>query len=97
MASPSAVDMSRQGTPLPKGPPAAYMPAPPEVTSMSTSVQAAVPEPNVAENGKHRTIRSVTDIDWALSMSSLNLISRVALDHLVPLQIYVCFAQRFPS
>ena len=27
MASPSAVDMSRQGTPLPTGPPAAYMPA----------------------------------------------------------------------
>ena len=65
MASPSAVDMSRQGTPLPKGPPAAYMPAPPEVTSMSTSAPAAVPEPNVTENGKYRTIRSVTDIDWS--------------------------------
>ena len=30
MAPPSAVDMSRQGTPNPKGPPASYMPAPPE-------------------------------------------------------------------
>ena len=64
MASPSAVDMSRQGTPCPKGPPAAYMPAPPEVTSMSTSASAAVQEPYVTENGKFRKIRSVTDIDW---------------------------------
>ena len=63
--SPSAVDMSRQGAPLPKGPPAAYMPAPPEVTSMSTSAPAAVQEPYVTENGKYRTIRSVTDIDWS--------------------------------
>ena len=51
-ASPSAVDMSRQGTPNPKGPPAAYMPAPPELTSMSTSAPATVPEPDVTENGK---------------------------------------------
>ena len=65
MASPSAVDMSRQGTPIPKGPPEEHMPAPPEVTSMSTSAPAAVPEPNVTENGKYRTIRSVTDIDWS--------------------------------
>ena len=41
MTSPSAVGMSRQGTPCPKGPPAAYMPAAPEVTSMSTSAPAA--------------------------------------------------------
>ena len=74
MASLSAVDMSRQGTPLPKGPPAAYMPAPPEVTSMSTSAQAAVPEPYVTENGKYRTIRSVADIDW----------SRPLYEHLEP-------------
>ena len=57
--------MSRQGTPLPKSPPAAYMPAPPEVTSLSTSAPAAVQEPYVTENGKYRTIRSVTDIDWS--------------------------------
>ena len=44
--------MPRQGTPLPKGPPAAYMPAPAEVTSMSTRAPAPVPEPYVTENGK---------------------------------------------
>ena len=64
MASPSAVDMSRQGTPNPKGPPSSYTPAPPEVTSMSTSAPAVVPEERVTEDGKYRTIRSATDIDW---------------------------------
>ena len=64
MAAPSAVDMSRPGTPCPKGPPAEYTPAPPEVTSMSTSASAVVQEPYVTENGKIRKIRSVTDIDW---------------------------------
>ena len=64
MASPSAVDMSRQGTPSPKGPPASYMPTPPEVKSMSTSAPAAVPEGRMTDNGKYRTIRSATDIDW---------------------------------
>ena len=65
MASPSAVTMSRQGSPNPKGPPASYMPAPPEVTLMSTRAPATVPEPDVTENGKYRTIRSATDIDWS--------------------------------
>ena len=36
MAAPSSADMFRPGTPCPKGPPAAHMPAPPEVTSMPT-------------------------------------------------------------
>ena len=40
------------------------MPAPPEVTSMSTRAPATVPEPDVTENGKYQTIRSATDIDW---------------------------------
>ena len=40
MAAPSAVDMSRPGTPCPKGPPSEYMPAPPEVMSMSTGASA---------------------------------------------------------
>ena len=45
MATSSAVDMSRPGTPCPKGPPAEYMPAPPEVTSMSTRASAVGQEP----------------------------------------------------
>ena len=32
---------------------------------MSTSAPATVPEPDVTENGKYRTIRSATDIDWS--------------------------------
>ena len=49
MAAPSAVDMSRPGTPCPKGPPAEYMPAPPEVMSMSTGASAVVQEPYVTD------------------------------------------------
>ena len=64
MPASSAVDASMSSTPCPKGPPTEYMPAPPEIASMSTSAPAAVQEPYVAENGKIRIIRSVTDIDW---------------------------------
>ena len=32
---------------------------------MSTSAPAAVPEERMTEEGKYRTIRSSTDIDWA--------------------------------
>ena len=64
MASPSADEMLRPGAPHPKGPPASYMPSPPEIASMSTSAPAAVPDQDVTEEGKYRTIRSATDIDW---------------------------------
>ena len=67
-ASSSAVDMPRQGTPSPKGPPTSYMPTPPEVRSMSTSAPAAVPEKRMTDSGKYRTIRSSTDIDWTLPL-----------------------------
>ena len=43
MTSPSAVDVLMLGTPSPKGPPASYLPVPPEVSSMSTSAPAVVP------------------------------------------------------
>ena len=64
MAASSAVDMSRPSTPCPKGPPAEYMPAPPEVTSMSTRASTVGQEPFVTKNGKIRKVRSVTDINW---------------------------------
>ena len=98
-STPSAVDMSRQGTPCPKGPPAEYMPAPPEVTSMSTSASAAVQEPYVTENGKFRKIRSVTDIDWRRPLHEQlepNLKGGPRSSR-TPADLYICFAQRFPS
>ena len=65
MAASSAVDMSRPGTPCPKGPPSEYMPSPLEVMSMPTGASAVVQEPHVTDDGKIIKVRSVTDIDWA--------------------------------
>ena len=64
MAAASAVDTSRPSTPCPKGPPAEYMPAPPEVTSMSTRASAVDQEQYVTKNGKIKKVRSVTYIQW---------------------------------
>ena len=64
MPATSAVDTSRPSAPCPKGPPSEYMPAPPEVTSMSTRASAADQEQYVTENGKIKKVRSVTDIQW---------------------------------
>ena len=68
MTAPSSADMFRPGTPCPKGPPAEYMPAPPEVTSMPTAASAAAPESYVTESGKIRKVRSVTDIKWGIPL-----------------------------
>ena len=64
MAATSAMDTSRPSTPCPKGPPSEYMPAPPEVTSMSTRASAVGQEQYMTENGKIKRVRSVTDIQW---------------------------------
>ena len=70
MATTSAVDTARPSTPCPKGPPSEYMPAPPEVTSMSTRASAVGQEQYVTENGKIKRVRSVTDIQWKPGVSS---------------------------
>ena len=64
MASPSAVDMPRPGAPIPKGPPTSFMPTPGDVQQMSSSSPAADPRDRITEDGKYKTIWSVTDIDW---------------------------------
>ena len=63
MASPPAIDMPRQGTPSPKGPPASYMPTPGDVQHMSSSSPAADPE-DISDRGRYRRVRSSTDINW---------------------------------
>ena len=68
MASPSAVDMSRMSAPSPKGPPAAFMPAPGDVQHMS-SCAAAVDPGNPNERHRICTVRSPTDIDWSRPLS----------------------------
>ena len=62
VAASATVDMSQVGTPCPKGPPAAYMPTPPEITTMPTSTEERRSRMN--DEGKCVKIRSVLDIDW---------------------------------
>ena len=63
MAASAAVDMPQASRPCPKGPPADYMPTPPEVTSMPTSRDERRSRMN--DEGKYVKIKSVLDIDWA--------------------------------
>ena len=83
-----------------KGPPAEYMPSPPEVMSMSTGASAVVQEPCVTEEWQdpQGQIRD-RHVDWklVLSMSNLNLLSREVLDQLHHRQNCVCFDRRFPK
>ena len=59
-----AAEMPRPGAPIPKVPPASFMPTPGDVQQMSSSSPAADPRDRITEEGKYRTILSVTDIDW---------------------------------
>ena len=63
MASPSAVDMPRQGIPSPKGPPTSFMPTPGDVKHMPSSSPAVGPE-DISGRGRYRMVRSATDINW---------------------------------
>ena len=63
-ASPSAIDMPRLSAPIPKGPPASYMPTPEDVQQMSSTSPAAGPEERITDSSKYITIQSSTDIDW---------------------------------
>ena len=63
MAASAAVEMPQASRPCPKGPPADYMPTPPEVTSMPTS--KAEKRSRMNDEGKYVKIKSVLDIDWA--------------------------------
>ena len=62
MASPSAVDMPRQGHPSPKGPPTSYMPTPGDVEYMPSS-SPAVDQEEMSGRGRYRRVRSSTD-NW---------------------------------
>ena len=63
MASPSAVDMPRQGTPSPKGPPASFMPTPGDVQHVSSSLPAADQE-DISGRRRYRRVRLASDISW---------------------------------
>ena len=64
MAASAAVQMPQPSRPCPKGPPAAYMPTPPELTSMQTGVVTDDQKSRMNDQGKYLRVKSVLDIDW---------------------------------
>ena len=60
VAASATLDMPQASRPCPKGPPAEYMPTPPEIASMREDKRA-----RMNENGKYVKIKSVLDIDWS--------------------------------
>ena len=59
-----AVAMPRPGAPIPRIPPASFMPTPGDVQQMSSSSPAADPSDRDSDSGKIKVVRSSTDIDW---------------------------------
>ena len=64
MAASAAVEMPQPSRPCPKGPPADYMPTPPELMSMQTGVSTDDQKSRMNDQGKYLKIKSVLDINW---------------------------------
>ena len=65
MAASAAVDMPQSSRPCPKGPPAEFMPTPPEVMSMQTKASTDDRRSRMNDQGKYVKVKSVLDIDWS--------------------------------
>ena len=65
MAASAAVEMPQPSRPCPKGPPAEFMPTPPEVESMQPSVYTHDQRSRMNDRGKYIKVKSVLDIDWS--------------------------------
>ena len=65
MAASAAVDMPPPSRPCPKGPPAEFMPTPPEVMSMQPGSSSDDRKARMNSDGKYVKVKSVLDIDWA--------------------------------
>ena len=65
MAASAAVEMPQSSRPCPKGPPAEFMPTPPEVESMQPNVYTYDQRSRMNDQGKYLKVKSVLDIDWS--------------------------------
>ena len=65
MAASAAVEMPQPSRPCPKGPPAEYMPTPPELMSMQKGVLTDDQKSRMNDQGKYLRVKSVLDIDWS--------------------------------
>ena len=57
--------MPQSSRPCPKGPPAEFMPTPPEVASMKTNFFAEDRKSRMNDQGKYLRVKSNRDIDWS--------------------------------
>ena len=65
MAASAAVEMPQPSRPCPKGPPAEFMPTPPEIASMQPNVCTDDRRSRMNDQGKYLKVKSVLDIDWS--------------------------------
>ena len=65
MAATAAVEVTQPSRPCPKGPPAEFMPTPPEITSMQPTAYTPEQRSRMNDQGKYLRVKSVLDIDWS--------------------------------
>ena len=64
VAASAAVEMPQAARPCPKGPPADFMPTPPEIASMQPAISTDK-RSRMNDEGKYLRVKSNTDIDWS--------------------------------
>ena len=64
VAASAIVEMPQSSRPCPKGPPADFMPTPPEVASMPTNYFAEDRKSRMNDQGKYLRAKSKNDINW---------------------------------
>ena len=65
VAASATVEMPQSSRPCPKGPPADFMPTPPEVASMPTNYFAEDRKSRMNDQGKYLRVKSNRDINWS--------------------------------
>ena len=68
MAASASVEMPQPSRPCPKGPPAEFMPTPPEVMSMQPKASTDDRRSRMNDQGKYIKVKSVLDIDWSIPL-----------------------------
>ena len=65
MAASASVEMSQPCRPCPKGPPATFLPTPPEIASMPTDSYEQDRRARLNDEGKYLRVKTPRDIDWS--------------------------------
>ena len=65
VAASATVEMPQPSRPCPKGPPAEFMPTPPEVASMQPKASTDERRSRMNDQGMYLRVKSVRDIDWS--------------------------------